>query len=197
MYYLRLYLSPIDERHFKVIVTDSPVGEKEVDSILPFFEDHIDRRITVLKALEAMSFRSQDFSNKDEQDWMTQVGLLTTDRQALLPEVREWIGQKLYGALFPEGSEVREILQNAIAVAEEGSEPTLLHVQITIEADAARQGRARLADYPWELVRDERGFLASRQVAFSRYIAFNDVPPNLTQVEQINILQISSSAFDL
>ena len=196
MYLFRLYLSPIDEIRFKVIVTDSPAGEKEANSKLPFFDDRIDRQITVLKALEAVNFRQQDFPDEDEQAWMVRTGLLTEDRHTFLPDIREQIGKELYQALFPEGSEVKKLLQTSIALAQVGGELPLLHVQFKIEADVARQGRARLADYPWELMCDERGFLARRQVVFSRYLAFNDVPPNLSSVEQINVLLLSSTAFD-
>ena len=38
---MRLYLSPIDEIRFKVIVEESPDDEDETESTLPFLDDRV------------------------------------------------------------------------------------------------------------------------------------------------------------
>lgn len=191
---LRLYLSPLDATRFKVFV-ESPAGQREADSRLPFLDEGIDRRVTVLKALDATSFRPQDFPAEGEQAWMVRTGLLAQDRSAFLLTMREQIGWELYHALFPEERGLRELLRTSIAMTQASHTFPFLHVQIKIEADVARQGRARVADYPWELICDKDGFFA-RQVVFSRYIAYDGVVPHLSPVEKTTIVCISSTAYD-
>ncbi len=192
---LELYLSPINKSRFKVIVTRSPVGEAETESKLPFFKNRIDWRVTVLKALGANAFRTKDFQEDGEQDWMVRAGLLTEDRSAFHSDLQAHVGRELYKALFPVGSKVERALQKAITLAESRQNPTQLHIQLGFAADVVQ--RSRIADYPWELVHDGQRFLAQHQVTFSRYIAHDKTPPNLPAVGQVNVLLISSAAYDL
>jgi hypothetical protein len=172
-------------------VTESPFGEGEAESALPFV-DRADARIILLKALDAGSFRSEDFQREGEQDWMAGVGLLAENREHFDARMPVNIGRVLYESLFPKESKVEGLLQQAIKLAER--ESTQLHLQIMIEADAVQ--RSRLSDYPWELLHDGKGFLAQRQVSFSRYIAYHAAPPNLPPAEEINVFLVSSAAFD-
>lgn len=188
---LPLYLSPIDNVRFKAIVTKSLYGDGETESSLPF-DGRADRRTSLLKALEMVSFQPEDFQCEGELDWMVQVGMLFARKDAFHPNMYANIGKVLYHALFPEGSKVKGLLQQAINSAE--SKGTPLHLQIMIEADAVK--RSELSDYPWELLHDGRSFLAMRHVSFSRYIAYVAPPPNLPSVEQVNVLLVSSTAFD-
>ncbi|MBN4005992.1 NB-ARC domain-containing protein [Nostoc sp. LPT] len=187
-----LYLTPINAKQFKAIVTKSPVGEGETESSLPFFEGEIDWRMTVLRTLEISAFNLQYFQTAGEQDWMVKSGILSKDISAFHPNYIANIGQELYKSLFPLNSKVKNALFAAQRVAE--SENKQLHIQLKIEADVVQ--RSRLTDYPWELLHDGKKFLLHQQITISRYIAYDSVPPNLAKVEQLNILLVSSSASD-
>ena len=189
----QLYLSPLNTKQFKAIVTQSPVGEGETESLLPFFEDEIDWRMTLLRTLEMSAFNSEYFQKAGEQDWMVKSAILAEDRTVFHPNFLKAIGRSLYQSLFPTGSKVEKALHAAIRLAEEKS--VQLHLQLKFEADSVQ--RSRLADYPWELLHDGQRFLAHHQVTISRYIAHDTVPPNLPPVEQVNVLLVSSAAFDL
>jgi hypothetical protein len=189
---LELYLSPVNKTRFKVIATSSLGIKGDTQSKVPFRERRVDRRSTVLKILEANSFRSEDFQGNAEQDWMVQASLLTQNRRAFHPKRLVNIGQVLYKALFPSGTPVQTVLVQSLARAEEKS--TQLHIQLQFAADDLQQ--IRLPDYPWELMHDDHGFLAQHQVTFSRHIAFDAVPPHLSPLEKVNVLLVSSTAFD-
>jgi len=187
-----LYLSPIDGTRFKAIVTQSSAGEGETESELPFWEGTQDWRITLIKALESTSFRSESFSQDGEQDWMVTARILASDYSAFHPSFLVNIGKALYQSLFPPGSRVEKALHKSLSVAEDKN--TQLHIQLKFEADVVQ--RSRLADYPWELLHDGQRFILHHQVSFSRYIAHDTVPPNLPPVEQVNVLLLSSAASD-
>ncbi|MEH2146787.1 CHASE2 domain-containing protein [Nostoc sp.] len=189
---LKVYLSPINEADFKVSVNGSRVGQAEANSRLPFWQEKINWLITVIKSLEAIRFRPEDFQRSGEQDWMVQVDLLVQDRKAFHPYFLTNIGKALYQSLFPPGSKVEKVLQNAINLAQNNG--TQLHTQLEIAADIL--GSTRLPDYPWELMHDDRGFLTQHQVTFSRYITYDAAPPKLPSMEQVNVLLISSAASD-
>ena len=187
-----LYLSPIDATRFKVIVTQSPAGEGETESSLPFCEGFQDRQITLIKTLESASFRSESFVEEGEQEWMVKTEILAADRTTFHPNFQAKIGKELYRALFPPGSKVERALHSSLRQAEEKN--TQLLVQLKLEADAVQ--RSRLSDYPWELLHDGQRFLLHHQLGFSRYIADETAPPSLPPVEQVNVLLVSSAAFD-
>ncbi|MEP0755217.1 tetratricopeptide repeat protein [Trichocoleus sp. Lan] len=187
-----LYLSPIDATLFKVIITQSPAGEGETESSLPFCDGSQDWRITLIKTLESPSFRSESFLGEGEQEWMVTAEILAADRTTFHPNFQAKIGKALYHALFPPGSRVERALHSSLRQAEEKN--TQLLVQLKLEADAVQ--RSRLSDYPWELLHDGQRFLLHHQLGFSRYIAHDTAPPSLPPVEQVNVLLVSSAAFD-
>ena len=181
-----LYLSPINEKLFRAIVTQSG----ETDSSLPFFDGESDRRMTLLRSLEITGFNSKYFSS-EEKDWMRNAGILTQNGTDFDTNYLVNIGQALYGSLFPSGK-VENAFKAALRQAE--SKNTQLHVQLRFEDDSGK--RSRLADYPWELIHDGQNFLLHHQLTFSRYIAHDSQPPNLPPVEKLNVLLVSSAAFD-
>jgi tetratricopeptide (TPR) repeat protein len=186
-----LYLSPIDATRFKVIVNQSPAGEGETESSLPFCDGSQDWRTTLIRTLESASFRSENF-DKGEQEWMVTAEILAADRTTFHPDYQAKIGKELYRALFPPGSKVERALHFSLRQAEEKN--TQLLVQLKLEADAVQ--RSRLSDYPWELLHDGQRFLLHHQLGFSRYIAHDTTPPSLPPVEQVNVLLVSSAASD-
>ncbi|MBW4545922.1 MAG: CHAT domain-containing protein [Symplocastrum torsivum CPER-KK1] len=187
-----LYLSPIDATRFKVIITQSPAGEGEVESALPFCDGSQDWRITLIKTLESASFRSESFAGEGEKEWMVKAEILAADRTTFHFDYQARIGKALYQALFPSGSKVERALHSSLRQAEEKN--TQLLVQLKLEADAVQ--RSRLSDYPWELLHDGQRFLLHHQLGFSRYIAHDTAPPSLSPSEQVNVLLVSSAAFD-
>ncbi len=189
---LRVYLSPGESPQFSVIIPESDFGDGETKSLLPF-DGRDDRRVTLLKILESTRFHPKNFMRPGEQEWMVEQGILDSGREVFTPDARAKIGQVLYESLFPTESLVRTVLSKAIGRAE--TDQTLLHIQIQIAADAVQ--RAPISDYPWELIHDGTGFLAHRQITFSRYIAHDAAPPRLPVVECINVLLVSSGASDL
>jgi hypothetical protein len=189
-----LYLSPGDNpTQFRAIVIQSSAGEKEAESFLPFIEEDRNWRTTLIKTLESVTFSSKDFQQPGEQDWMVKAGILSENRCTFHPDLLKNIGQALYKALFPGGGELERVLQSALRIAE--TKNTQLHIQLKLEFDSVK--RSRLADYPWELLHDGKKFLAHHHVTFSRYIAQDTVPPSLPTTAQINVLLVSSAAFDV
>jgi CHAT domain-containing protein len=192
---LRLRLSRgADNAHFRVSVSvPSQFGGGETESELPFLENGVDWRRTVRNAVGASRFVTTHFQDTGEQDWMVQNGLLTEDRSGFHPNMYAYIGQALYQALFPDRSSVKNALQKAIILAQ--TQETELHIQLQIDAQIGQY--ARLHDYPWELLHDGQDFLAHHQITFSRYIDCEAAPPKLLPFKQINVLLVSSAAFDL
>jgi CHASE2 domain-containing sensor protein len=189
----KLLFSPIEPgTRFKAIVVHSTVGERDDESLLPFVDEGKDWRTTLIKILESVAFNPKDFQQFGEQEWMEKVGLLTEDRQTFHPDLLKNIGQTLYQSLFPRMGKLESLLKSALRSAE--SNNTDLHIQLTFQEDSVR--RSRFADYPWELLHDGKKFLAHRRVTFSRYIGDELVPPNLPATEKINVLLVSSAAFD-
>ncbi|WP_293017847.1 tetratricopeptide repeat protein [Moorena sp. SIO3I8] len=187
-----LYLSPINGTRFKAIVTQSPVGEGESESELPFIEGRKDWRISLIKALESTSFCSENFPEEGEQEWLVKAGILASDRNTFHPDYQANIGRALYRVLFPSNSKVEKALQKSISLAED--KHTQLLIRLKFEADVVQ--RSRLADYPWELLHNGQKFLCHHQVGLARYIAHDTAPPSLPRVEQVNVLLVSSAACD-
>jgi CHASE2 domain-containing sensor protein len=189
----KLYFSPIHTPdRFKAIVVNSSAGEQEDESFLPFTDNGKDWRTTLIKVLELSAFNSKDFRQEGEQTWMVKAGLLTEDFQTFHPNLLKNIGEVLYQSLFPSGGRLENILKSALRSAE--NQNIYLHIQFTFQEDSVQ--RSRFADYPWELLHDGTRFLAHRRVTFSRYIAHESAPPNLPLTEKINVLLVSSNAFD-
>ena len=187
-----LYLSPIDATKFKVIVTQSPAGEGETESSLPFCEGSQDWRSTLIKTLESARFGSESFPGDGEQEWMVKAGILAADLTTFHPDCQTSIGKALYQALFPPGSKVERSLRSSLRQAEEKN--TQLLLQLKLEADVVQ--RSRLSDYPWELLHDGQRFLLHHQLGLSRYIAHDSAPPFLAPVEHVKVLLVSSAASD-
>lgn len=189
---LELYLSPIDGKRFKAIVTKSSADKVETESSLPFFEGEKNWRSPLLRCLEMTAFNSQYFQ-QDEQDWMDISGILDKDGHKFSDNYLINIGQSLYQALFPPDSKVKNALLASLRSHEQ--ENTQLHIQLSFSDDVIRG--IRLADYPWELLHDNRGFLLlHRNVTISRYIADEGVRPNLPPTDKLNVLLLSSTASD-
>jgi CHASE2 domain-containing sensor protein len=189
----KLRFSPMDHpSRFKAIVGSS-VGEQEEDLLLPFFDGDKDWRTTLIKTFELSTFKSADFNQNGEQDWMVKAGILNKNRQAFHLDLLKNVGQALYRSLFPVNGKLEGLLKSALRDIGR-QHPSYLHIQLTFQGDLAK--KARFADYPWELLHDGAKFLAHRKVTFSRYIADDSAPPNLPPVEKINVLLISSAAFD-
>ncbi|HEY6284426.1 MAG TPA: TIR domain-containing protein [Ktedonobacteraceae bacterium] len=190
MQILNLLLSPIDRTHMKAIPR-SYGGS--LDVALPY-EGLASRRTTILKALNLTSFDPQAFTGEGEQEWMVEVGLLDMERRAFHPNMRANIGKVLYQTLFPPDSNTKDLLHSMIFASKYESSREQILIQLEIEADVGRH--SRLFDYPWELLHDERDFLAASGIAISRYIAYEDPPPNLLTVDRMNVLLVSSMAYD-
>lgn len=189
---LELYLSPLDDpARFRVIVTQSPAGEGESESSLPFLDADRDWRATIIRSLELSNFAPQYFPAEGEREWMASSAILGSDRSSFHHRYLANIGRLLYRSLFPQDSAVEKLLQQSIAFAE--SKSSKLVVRLKFEEDAAK--RSPLTDYPWELLHGER-FLCHHQVEFSRYIAYKAVPPNLPTTDKLNVLLVSSAASD-
>ncbi len=189
---LELYLSPVSKARFKVFATSSLGVKGDTQSQVPFREGRVDRSRTILKLLEANSFQPKDFQGNGEQDWMVRANLLNRSRKAFHQKKLIHIGQTLYKSIFPSGTRVENVLLQSLARAEEKN--TQLHIQLQFAADDIQQ--VRLPDYPWELMHNGQGFLAHYQVTFSRCIIDDVVPPDRAPVEQVNVLLVSSTAYD-
>jgi len=189
---LTLYLSALDEAHFKVVAR-SQSGQAEADSKLPFYESEKCWRTTLIKALEVDEVCPDLFQNPGELDWITSQGWLSGDRKSSHPNRLARIGLAIYEALFPVGN-VRYVLQRMMDRAE--IKGVQLHIQLEFAADITR--RNRLPDYPWELASpDGKTFLAHHQVRFSRYIAYPAAVPQFSPIEKLNVLLVSSNASDV
>lgn len=183
---LNLILSSRDAKQFKVIVK----GYGETESSLPFFEGEQDWRTTVLRCLEVTTFNSKHFDPK-EQEWMVKANILNENKNYFDDKYLSKIGQAVYQALFPANSKAREALIVALGRIQENGQ---LHIQLEFSADVVK--RSRLADYPWELLHNGQKFLFQRNVIISRYIADEAVPPKLPPTDKVNVLLMSSCAWD-
>ena len=188
---LELYLSPIDAKQFKAIVIESPGGEGETESLLPFFEGEKDWRMTIIRCLEMSAFKSEYF-NPEEQEWMLKSVVLNENCDTFDSNYLVNIGCKVYQSLFPKNSKVEKALLASLRSSERKN--IQLHIQLKFEADVVK--RTRIADYPWELLHDGEKFLLHRNVTISRYIAHDSTPPRIPSSTTINILLVSSTASD-
>jgi hypothetical protein len=188
---IELYFSPIDDRRFKAIVTQATgTGEGETELSLPFIDSvNEDRRLTILKTLEASQFNQKYFSQPEELNWMQENGIVTSNRDNFEPDYLQNIGQILYNALCPPNSGVKSLLEKAINTAEANG--NLLQIRLKFAADGER-----FADYPWELLHNGTRFLGHHQMEISRYIAYEAVVPKLPPVKKLRVLLISSEADD-
>lgn len=188
---LNIYFSAVDTAQFKVIIRSNNAGQEEAPSRLPFFETNERWRTTLIKALGVDAFSASAFGRQGEQEWMVEQELLNSDKASFHSKMLARIGQAIYESLFPVGK-VRDVLQRAIAFAEQKS--TQLHIQLEFSAEITKH--SRLPDYPWELAHDGQKFLAHHHVRFSRHINYVATTPNLPPVEQLNVLLVSSAASD-
>lgn len=190
---LEIHLSPVDSRRFQALASQSPAGDGDAESLLPFWHNDRDWRTTLIRFLNISSgFQPAAFPESVEQDWMVQESLLTEDRKSFHPAYLENIGQALYCSLFPDGSSLRSTFESSLRLAEQTGED--LHLRLKFAANSAK--RSRLADYPWELLHDGNRFLLHRNVVLSRYIAYEALPPRLAGQERLRVLLVSSPAFD-
>jgi CHAT domain/Effector-associated domain 9 len=189
---LELRFYPIKENCFKVSVGSSFGGEADYETSPPFVDGEIpdvsDRRFTVVKILESTEFDVNDF-DEIEQAWMLRENLLRTDKSAFSSQYLANIGRKLYEVL---GTNIIHVIEAATSDAKR--DRTWLHIRLRFPADVPKY--VRLTDYPWELLHNDYGFLAHQGVTFSRYIAYCSPQPNLSTVEKLHILLISSGAGD-
>jgi hypothetical protein len=182
---LELAISQIQGASIKVF-TDQ---HGDYDSVIPYAGA---QQTTILKALNAEDFQSRDFSLA-EKKWMVEQELLTSNSRRFNPHMLENIGEELYRTLFPEpGSSPgqEKVLTTLRGLTYDN---TGLHIQIKITGDV---GKHRLSDYPWELLWNDRGFLAENGIYLSRYIAIENSAPHLPLSKGINVLLVSSRASD-
>ncbi|NES80592.1 MAG: hypothetical protein F6K10_03700 [Moorea sp. SIO2B7] len=144
----------------------------------------------MIKALGAVEFKTNSFPNAKEVEWMEKQGWLTSEKTHFTANILKIIGQDIYKSLFAT-EEARNFLNRILGNLETNEQ---LHIQLQFSAKIDQRGR--LPDYPWELACDSQGFLAQRQVTFSRFIAFIENIPKLPPVEQINVLLVSSGVGD-
>ena len=150
-------------------------------------------RHTLLKILESDRFNTREFS-EEERQWMAEQGLLSADRSsfphsfALLTNV----GLMLCQSIFPAGSDTEKLLTSALSTAR--SNKTHLHIRFSFPENASKY--ARLPDYPWELLHDGQKFLSQDIATFSRYIEYSDPHPAPPPAKTINVLLVSSGAYD-
>ncbi|BAZ12527.1 putative Chase2 sensor protein [Calothrix sp. NIES-4071] len=187
---LKLSLSPIDELNFNIFADSPSAGEGEVKSTLPFFNNGINRLKTIIKTLDIVNF-SVDKFQQEELNWMITNKFIGEDKNAFNPNLLVIIGKNLFQALFPPNSKVKSILNSVITLADD--KHSKVHIQFTYRSE----NPSDLTHYPWELVHDGQKFLAQRNFTFSRYIAYDAAQPNVLPVEKLNILLVSSKAFDL
>ncbi len=164
-------------------------GHADYHSRLPFFENRNQWRTTMIDALGAVAFESNNF-DQEEVEWMKEQGWLTQKGNHFDPQLLKKIGKDIYNTLFPPG-DGRDLLTIMLRSLDKGEQ---LHIQIQFNEKIDQRGR--LPDYPWELACDDRGFLAGRQVTFSRLIAFVQNIPKLPSVNKIKVLLVSSPVGD-
>jgi len=188
---LELTLSAVNARRFLAIASRAPkgVGDASTECDLPFWVGDQDWRITIIKVLESsQGFRSENFPEEGEQDWLKQERLLLPGQQHFDSGYLKRIGFALYQSLFPADSDLKQVLQHSLRLCEDRSSD--LHLRLKFAADSGQ--RSRLADYPWELLHDGQRFLLHQRVRLSRYIAYESPPPKLVAQEMLRVLLISA-----
>jgi vWA-MoxR associated protein C-terminal domain/CHAT domain/vWA-MoxR associated protein middle region (VMAP-M) 1 len=188
---LKLHLSPGNGNKFKVIITASEAGEGETESSLPFFDGEKNWLSTLVRCLEMRSCKS-DYFSEDEKKWMVDSGILDKNHCDFSYDYLANIGKKLFQGLFPPDSKAKNAFLTSLRGSERENQQ--LHIQLRFSDEVSRQ--IRLADYPWELLHDGNKFLLHRNVTISRYIAYEGVVPCLPSTAKVNVLLLSSTAFD-
>ncbi len=181
---LKLMFYPIEnsQDRFKVIAE----GAAHQEPLLPFPENEINPRSTLVRILDSIKFNRNNFSEA-EIAWMVREKLSNND--AFLPDYLQQIGSKLYATL---GQNIQQIVETKIAVTKR--DRNWLHIQLEFPVDDHKY--VHLTDYPWELFCNNYGFLAHQGVAFSRYLAYPRLCPNLPSHDRVEVLLISAKVGD-
>ncbi|MBD3884524.1 CHAT domain-containing protein [Phormidium tenue FACHB-886] len=188
---LELTLPPWNTQRFKTLAARVPneVWDASTDCNLPFWAGKQDWKRTIIKILESsQGFRSENFPEVGEQDWLEQEGPLLPDRQHFDSAYLWRIGQALYQSLFPPDSTLKRVLQHSLRLSEQHG--TDLHLRLKFAEDSRK--RSHLADYPWELLHDGQRFLLHQRARLSRYIAYEASRPQLPAQEEVRVLLISA-----
>jgi CHAT domain-containing protein len=191
MLLLELTLSPVNDQRFRAIASRVPdgVGDASTECDLPFWVGEKDWRRSIIKILEgSQGFRSENFPEAGERDWLEQERLLPPCEHHFDSAYLQRIGQKLYQSLFPPDSPLKQVLQHSLRLSEQQN--CDLHLRLKFAADSSE--RSRLADYPWELLYDGQRFLLHHRVRLSRYIAYEAAPPQLPAQNHVRVLLISA-----
>jgi hypothetical protein len=152
----------------------------------PFAADEID---ALLRLIEQPSFVAGQMEHElpalQRLGWV-QGRSLAVARGAVLAQV----GQRLYDTLFPLGP-VRTALSVALAQARHARAP--LPLQLHLDQDAGD-----LARLPWELLRDEQGYLVQTgRLSLARHIAFKAPCTPLQVHGALHVLVVVSRPKDL
>ena len=191
---LRLDLSYIKSSTKPLQVKVLEPSQGSAESSLPF-DKPAHRRVTILRALNSDTFNAHSFT-EEELKWMKQEKLLSSNGKAFHPEMRANIGKALYQTLFPSHSETEKLLEQIIyARLTDKTARGRLQIQIGIEGKNVGH-TVRLLDYPWELLHNGKDFLAKSGVEISRYINYGSPPPQQPLRDQVNVLLVSSRAYD-
>ncbi|MCC2695848.1 tetratricopeptide repeat protein [Nodularia sp. LEGE 04288] len=205
---LQIEFIPIgeDKVHFSVKVKNLSVGGEAIlrKTSLPFveflkpLEELKNWRHTLLKVLESEHFESGEFKKPGEEQWLLDQGWLCENPKNFQKYFQHpstlltKIGTSLFQCIFPSGHDNNKVLNRALSKAKR--DLTHLHIRFSFPEDVSKY--VRLADYPWELLYDEGKFLSQDVVTFSRYIEYTDPQPALIPTDKINVLLVSSNAYD-
>jgi ATP/maltotriose-dependent transcriptional regulator MalT len=157
-------------------------------SELPFHEEVA--LPAILKALEATSFCSDDFS-KEELDWLRQEGLVldSASRSYYSQQIREEVGKRLFLRLFPD-EKMRGIYDQVRRESVSANEE--VHFRLCFDADAPLVGA-----HPWELLYHEEDFLiGGGRGTLTRYISFDTPLPVQSLTDKLKVLLITPRPSD-
>jgi len=142
-------------------VLSSPYGAPHQRVPAPYSEGQLQALLKLIErpALTSAQLRAE-WPALQELGWVQGEQLALSRARAL-----EQIGQRLYETLFPRGR-VRTALNVSLSQARKARQPLPFQLQFDREA-------GYLARLPWELLRDEQGYLVRNgRLALARYIAF-------------------------
>lgn len=168
-----------------VEVIESPSGQGENETELPFANDQLP---TVLKALTRLNSLKIYFDDQQKEE-LTQLGLWKDEALLATDKLLEKVGQKCFDSLLPSG-QVRELFVGARNSNPNSNSITLRLRLNPKDVDIARQ--------PWELLyQDPAHLVKCRSVKLVRYITFDSPPTSLGITGILHVLYVRCSPSDI
>lgn len=161
---------------------EHPIDESG-SGVMPYSEP--EALTAIQKALDADDYRPTDFT-PEERAWLQREELVVMgdDREFFSAVLRERIGRRLFGCLFP-----TERMRSIYDEARRDSERLRADIELVFDASAPP-----VVGMPWELVYDdtrENFVVGGGRGTLTRFLTFGEQPPRLSKVEELRLALVT------